>query len=67
MQINGVASGQIMTAVVGDLYRKAANPDFKFPLQIQVVDQADVAKAIFMAPEEFVKNYGFMELSLIHI
>jgi cytochrome P450 len=61
MQINGVASGQIMTAVVGDLYRKAANPDFKFPLQIQVVDQADVAKAIFMAPEEFVKNYGFME------
>ena len=61
MQINGVESGQILTAVVGDLYRKAANPDFKFPLQIQVVDQAEVAKAIFMAPEVFVKNYGFIE------
>ena len=61
MQINGVESGQILTAVVGDLYRKAANPDFTFPLQIQVVDQAEVAKAIFMAPEVFVKNYGFIE------
>ncbi len=61
MQINGVESGQILTALVGDLYRKAANPNFKFPLQIQVVDQAEVAKAIFMAPDVFVKNYGFME------
>ena len=61
MKINGVESGQVLTAVVGDLYRKAASPDFKFPLQIQVVDQADVAKAIFMAPEMFVKNYGFIE------
>jgi Cytochrome P450 len=61
MKINGVESGQVLTAVVGDLYRKAASPDFKFPLQIQVVDQADVAKAIFMAPEVFVKNYGFIE------
>lgn len=50
-----------MTAVVTGLYRKAANSDFKFPLQIQVVDQAEVAKAIFMAPDVFVKNYAFME------
>ena len=61
MKINGVESGQILTAVVGDLYRKAANPDFKFPLQLQLVDQAEVAKAIFMQPEVFVKNYGFIE------
>ncbi len=61
MKINGVDSGQILTAVVGDLYRKAANPDFTFPLQVKLVDQAEVAKAIFMQPEVFVKNYGFME------
>lgn len=61
MKINGIESGAILSAVVGDLYRKAASPDFNFPLQIRIVDSAEVAKAIFMAPDIFVKNYAFME------
>ena len=62
MKINGVESSELLTAVVNGLYQKAANPDFNFPIQIKVIDSPEIAKAIFMAPDIFVKNYGFLEL-----
>ena len=61
MKINGMESRNILSALVANLYHKAVDPNFNLPLNIKVVSSAEVAKVIFLEPDIFVKNYGFIE------
>lgn len=61
MKINGVESGVILTSLVEHLYAKVVNRTAKFPLPIKVIDSPELVKSILMAPDVFVKNYGFIE------
>ena len=61
MKINGMDSRDILSGLVVNLYKKAINPSFEFPLAIRLIDTPDLAKAIFLAPDTFVKNYFFLE------
>lgn len=54
-------SRDILSAVVANLYQKAADPNFTLPLNIKVVSSAEVARTIFLEPDTFIKNYGFIE------
>ena len=61
MKINGIESSQILTNILANLYRKLADPSANIAFPIKVIDSPDVAKAIFLAPTLFVKNYTFIE------
>jgi cytochrome P450 len=61
MKINGIESSQILTSILENLYRKLENPPTNLTFAIKVIDSPDVAKAIFLAPNLFVKNYSFIE------
>jgi cytochrome P450 len=59
MQIKGREAGQILTAILQNLYLKTSSPDVVFP--IKVIDSPEIAKSIFMGHDIFVRNYGFLE------
>jgi hypothetical protein len=54
-------AGQVLSGILKGLYRRAAGDRNALALPIKIIDKPDVANAIFLAPDVFVKNYGFLE------
>jgi cytochrome P450 len=61
MKINGTECSQILNNILANLYGKLAAPESSTDFPIKLIDSPDMAKAIFLAPNLFVKNYTFLD------
>ena len=61
MKINGTECSQILNNILANLYGKLAAPESSTDFPIKLIDSPDMAKAIFLAPNLFVKNYTCLD------